>query len=1132
MGEPIDFLNRIRNTSITVPIVYNHDTDFSNITNVLLVDSSVKDYNKFVENCNSSTFPITFSRGSKGQDIVDLLASKLPSISRIAIVADNSQMSASKGLFSYKPYFLDSDLVEGVTSYSENVKLIIDLVKTHSVKNIDFLACYSLSYDNWKSYYSILTKETGVVVGASNDETGNLNYGGDWTLESTGVDIEAIYFTSGISNYQGTLVTTSSILGTTGTNPGGIAIDSAGNVYTNNRDSNNVTKITPAGVSSILGTTGTNPSGIAIDSAGNVYTANGGNNNVTKITPAGVSSIFGTTGTNPSGIAIDSAGNVYTSNFGSNNVTKITPSGVSSIFGNTGTGPNSIAIDSVGNVYTANSNSNNVTKITPAGVSSILGTTDTTPAGIAIDSAGNVYTANYNSNNVTKITPAGVSSIFGTTGTGPIFITIDSSGNVYTSNLDSNNVTKITPSGTSSILGTTGNYPLGIAIDSAGNVYTANAGSNNVTKITPGSTSSILGTTGTNPVGIAIDSAGNVYTANLNSNNVTKISPSGTSSILGKTGTGPGKIAIDSSGNVYTNNRDSNNVTKITPSGTSSILGTTGNNPLGIAIDSAGNVYTANVNSNNVTKITPAGVSSILGTTGNNPGGIAIDSVGNVYTANSGSNNVTKITPSGVSSIFGTTGTTPNDIAIDSAGNVYTANYNSNNVTKIPPSGGTGTIFGTTGTGPIGIAIDSAGNVYTANFNNNNVTKITPSGVSSILGTTGNIPIFITIDPSGNLYTSNFVSNDVTKITLDSYPAPPNTASAPSAVVLNGAVMVTINVNSISGRYGAPSSYLVRAVEDNSKSCVIGYLGPGPISGIINGFKSGQSYTFETIARLGTWNAKPSLPSSAVIPVPNTTTTTTTTTTTLPPNKYTNVQFSISAPFTLVDTETSMAEYMINFIDRVVFYTGAPRETITVTSVTPGSIVNQLRLPSKYVPHLQYVVQTGLFQITIDGLIYQAIASSFIILDNICFRRGTMILTPGGYRSVESLNSGDLLKTAQGRVTQIQGVTSFFGSREKCPLYVLQKGSLGFNTPIMDLYMSEGHAYRKEGRWCHMKCSSVAMKLDEDNIEYYNIALDNYLEHTLVANGVEVESLFKIPGLKMNWNCSTDNCMPVITKNK
>ena len=40
-----------------------------------------------------------------------------------------------------------------------------------------------------QQYFNILTKETGVIVGASDDETGNIKYGGDWVLESTNENI-------------------------------------------------------------------------------------------------------------------------------------------------------------------------------------------------------------------------------------------------------------------------------------------------------------------------------------------------------------------------------------------------------------------------------------------------------------------------------------------------------------------------------------------------------------------------------------------------------------------------------------------------------------------------------------------------------------------------------------------------------------------------------------------------------------------------------------------------------------------------------------------------------------------------------------------------------------------------------
>ncbi len=91
-----------------------------------------------------------------------------------------------------------------------------------------------------------------------------------------------------------------------------------------------VTVSIPLGSSSsvLFGTTGSAPYAITIDSLGNLYTANYTSNNVTKITPAGVSSILGTTGSNPQGIVVDNLGNVYTENYTSEDVTKISSVGI------------------------------------------------------------------------------------------------------------------------------------------------------------------------------------------------------------------------------------------------------------------------------------------------------------------------------------------------------------------------------------------------------------------------------------------------------------------------------------------------------------------------------------------------------------------------------------------------------------------------------------------------------------------------------------------------------------------------------------------------------------------------------------------------------------------------------------
>ncbi|CAB4345954.1 unannotated protein [freshwater metagenome] len=149
-----------------------------------------------------------------------------------------------------------------------------------------------------------------------------------------------------------------------------------------------MSKITPAGTSTILATTGANSRGITVDSAGNIYTANSDSNDVSKITPAGTSTILATTGTYPAGITIDSAGNIYTANYFSDNVSKITPSGTSTILATTGTNPFGITVDSAGNIYTANYHSNDVSKITPpaapaAAPTSLVATAGNASASIA-----------------------------------------------------------------------------------------------------------------------------------------------------------------------------------------------------------------------------------------------------------------------------------------------------------------------------------------------------------------------------------------------------------------------------------------------------------------------------------------------------------------------------------------------------------------------------------------------------------------------------------------------------------------------------------------------------------------------------------------------------------------------------
>jgi peptidoglycan hydrolase-like protein with peptidoglycan-binding domain len=234
---------------------------------------------------------------------------------------------------------------------------------------------------------------------------------------------------------------------------------------------------------------------------------------------------------------------------------------------------------------------------------------------------------------------------------------------------------------------------------------------------------------------------------------------------------------------------------------------------------------------------------------------------------------------------------------------------------------------------------------------------------------------------------------------------------------------------------------------------------------------------------------------------------------------YTVIVDANSSSQFIQDTKTALATAL-----------GISEDLCDVLALSEGSIAVQALIPTPNVDALGNIIKSGKFTVNYDGKSYPAITDSFRIIDTTCFYRDTLILTPNGYRKVQDLSRGDLVRTAQGREVAIKRMISFTGTYEKCPLYVIQKDALGPNVPLQDLYMSDGHAFRNGGNWYHMKCSDLASKVELQTMEYYNIVLDNYMEHTLVANGVEVESLFDMKGLKMHWRCEEECCKPVIEK--
>ena len=218
MSLPLDLETKLMSSVVKqIPFVLNTNVDMSAVENVLLIDSAVSDSKLFYDSSNANTFPMIYSTGSCKKDLLALLQNNFTSIKRIAFIFHDFGPGFYNTFLDQHFLFTAKDLLEPCNAYSENMQLLIDLIKQYNIQNIDFLACNTLQYSNWVAFYDILHKVTGVIVGASNDKTGNILYGGDWLLESTNTDIITTYFSneSGLTSYTRTLATSTISASTT-----------------------------------------------------------------------------------------------------------------------------------------------------------------------------------------------------------------------------------------------------------------------------------------------------------------------------------------------------------------------------------------------------------------------------------------------------------------------------------------------------------------------------------------------------------------------------------------------------------------------------------------------------------------------------------------------------------------------------------------------------------------------------------------------------------------------------------------------------------------------------------------------------------------------------------------------------
>jgi sugar lactone lactonase YvrE len=274
---------------------------------------------------------------------------------------------------------------------------------------------------------------------------------------------------------------TGTVLGTgtlTLSAPGGVAADSAGNVYIADTGNSRIVEVPVingalAPASSVAYTAGLkSPGGLAFGASGALYIADTGNKRLLAVSNLGGTlnfaepQAYGTGFTTPASVAVDLNGDVFVADTGNNVVYEFTAPLGSAAQAAVITGlnaPTSVATDATGSVFIADSGSANVYRYPYSagafGARNIIGNGILNPVGVAADTAGNLYVTDSTNKVVDKVVRSQGNLAFGAENVGtpssPLSATVNSSG--------TQSITFPSPSYTAS-----GNTAAGFAVTSDG----------------------------------------------------------------------------------------------------------------------------------------------------------------------------------------------------------------------------------------------------------------------------------------------------------------------------------------------------------------------------------------------------------------------------------------------------------------------------------------------------------------------------------------------------------------------------------------------------------------------------------------------------------------------------------------
>ncbi len=580
---------------------------------------------------------------------------------------------------------------------------------------------------------------------------------------------------------------------------GGVAVDSAGNLYIADWENSRIRKVDSAGVITTIYDQLFYPEAVAVDASDNLFIADTANNRILKRTPEGIVTTVaggqlcqgsrlacgdGGPATaaglrTPSGVAVDASGNLYIADRGDERIRKVDRSGIiTTVAGNGKCGfDTSVCFSGDGG---------------PAVLAQL-----SAPSGVTVDGAGNLYIADSFNNRIRKVDSSGI--ITTVVGSGPTGYGVGGFGG------DGGRATAANLY-----------FPYSVALDGAGNIFISDEGNYRIRKV---DSLGIITTAGGNGTygwggdgrqatnaeldfceGVFPAANGNVYIADTGNNRLRVVNSAG----IITTAAGTGEFGFSGDGGPAT--------------------AATFESVISVAADSLGNVFITDSGNNRIRKIDTSGIINTVagdGTAGsggdggpailaqlNFPRGVTVDESGNLFITDTLNHRIRKVDSFGIittvagNGIPGFSGdggpatsaqlSGPTNVILDTSGNLYIADSSNFRIRKVDSSGIITTVAGNgiqgySGDGgpailaefnyPTDVAVDKAGNLFVADDGSNNLRRINTSGIISTIagdGTAGfggdggpaklakfNRPIGLELDESGNIYIADFVNSRV-----------------------------------------------------------------------------------------------------------------------------------------------------------------------------------------------------------------------------------------------------------------------------------------------------------------------------------------------------------------------------------